>query len=44
MLYETYMSSYVQIRGSLPLFWRHIDELKGLMKDVVVQKSIEENR
>jgi hypothetical protein len=44
MIYENYIASYVQIRGSIPLFWRHVDEYKGLVKDIEIMKSFEANK
>ncbi len=44
MVYENYLASYVHVRGSLPLFWRHVDEYKGLVKGIEIMKSKEANK
>jgi len=44
MVYENYLASYVHVRGSLPMFWRHIDEYKGLVKGIEIMKSKEANK
>jgi hypothetical protein len=43
MIYENYVASYIHVRGSVPLFWRHIDEYKGLFKGIEIMKSKEAN-
>lgn len=44
VLYENYIFSYVMLRGSAPLYWTHKEEYKGLLKDIIIMKGMEENK